>query len=62
MFPEIIEVTPITYTTRQTYVEVVPGKDSGDKKFVETCYDTIIYDQNGNLDPVTRVNKVDYYA
>ena len=62
MFPEVTAVNPITYTTQRTYVEVVPGKEPGEKKYVETSYDTIIYDKNGQLDPVTRVNKVDYYA
>jgi len=62
MSPEITPSNPITYTVQRTYVEVVPGKEPGEKKYVETSYDTIVYDENGQLDPVTRVNKVDYYA
>lgn len=59
---EITPVLPVTYVTQKTMISVVPGEEPGERKFVETSYDTIVYDKNGQIDPVTRVNTVEYYA
>lgn len=62
MINPIEAAIPVTYTNQRTYTEVVSGKEPGDKKYVETSYDTVVYDKNGQLDQVTRVHKVNYYA
>lgn len=62
MFPEITAAVPTTYVIQKTMINVVPGEEPGEKKIVKTSYDTIMYDKNGQLDPVTRVNTVEYYA
>ena len=62
MFPEITSAIPVTYVVNKSAIEVVPGEEPGEKKIVKTSYDTIMYDKNGQLDPVTRVNTVEYYA
>ena len=59
---EITPVLPVTYVTQKTMISVVPGEEPGERKFVETSYDTIVYDKNGQIDPVTIVNTVEYYA
>ena len=58
MFPEITAAVPTTYVIQKTMINVVPGEEPGEKKIVKTSYDTIMYDKNGQLDPVTRVNTV----
>jgi hypothetical protein len=62
MINPIDSTVPVTYTTKRTIVEVISGKETGEKKYTETSFDTVVYDQNGQTIPVTRVNKVDYYA
>lgn len=62
MIGPVESTVPVTYKTQKTFVEVVPGKEPGDKKYVETSYDTIVYESNGQTTPVTRVNRIDYYA
>ena len=62
MFPEITAAVPTTYVIQKTMINVVPGEEPGEKKIVKTSYDTIMYDKNGQLDPVTRVNTVEYSA
>lgn len=62
MIGPLESTVPVTYKTQRTVIEVVPGKEPGDKKYIETSYDTVVYESNGKTSPVTRVNKVDYYA
>jgi hypothetical protein len=59
---EITPTLPVTYVTQRTVINVVPGEEPGERKITETSFDTIVYDKNGQIDPVTRVNTVEYYA
>jgi len=62
MLPDVTSTVPVTYTTQRTLINVSPGEEVGENKYTEVTFDTIVYDKNGQVDPVVRVNKVDYYA